>query len=153
MQLCCFARCQCTAPGSVPRGWVELAQECGAPIAYYRCKISGEILPPRARYLRRTGSAILGFDHYCHWLGTAVGLHNRKFFVLFVVYSAAFCIMGAAHSLHDLRHSLPAWLGVAPPPSLTPSPIVQLLEAAHSQQLGQYAALLGLSTLLNSLAA
>ena len=36
------------------------------------------------------------------------GFRNRKFFVLFVLYSAAFCAMGAAHSWYELLALAPA---------------------------------------------
>ena len=36
-----------------------------------------------------------------------VGTHNRKYFVLFVCYSAIFCLVGTAHSMYELTHALP----------------------------------------------
>lgn len=42
------------------------------------------------------------------------GFRNRKFFVLFVLYSAAFCTMGAAHSWYELLVLAPARLGHSP---------------------------------------
>ena len=53
---------------------------------------------------------------HCFWLGTAIGLHNRKYFVLFVTYSAVFCVMGSAHSWYELVHALPLRLGHSPFP-------------------------------------
>jgi len=76
------------------------------------CPRTGQLLPPRSRHVRRTGEIVLGFDHFCFWLGTPIGIHNRKYFVLFVVYSAIFCLMGSAYSLYELMHALPGRLGM-----------------------------------------
>ena len=65
---------------------------------------------------RISGKVILGLDHYCYWLGTPIGAHNRKAFVLFVAYSALFLVIGAAHSLHELTRDLPERVGVPPFP-------------------------------------
>ena len=109
LQLASFAQCQATDPGYAPQNWRETHDGAGA----YVCKRTGEVLPPRAMYVRRAGGVVLGLDHYCYWLGTPVGWGNRKFFVLFVCYSALFCAMGSVHSAYDLLCSLPD--AMAPP--------------------------------------
>ena len=99
-------------PGSASADW-----ELGAREGEYNatvCKRTGKLLPPRAMYVRRAGAVVLGIDHYCGWLGTPVGLRNRKLFVLFVCYSAAFCVMGSAHSIYALVCALPDALIDAP---------------------------------------
>ena len=110
LQLTCFAMCQLTEAGSPPADWEERMRESADDVSV--CKRTGLLLPPRAQYVRRAGGVVLGLDHYCHWIGTPVGLRNRKFFVLFVVYSAVFCAMGAAHSLLDICLLTPRRLGV-----------------------------------------
>ena len=112
VQLASLARCQLTDPGGVSSEWEAQAKAGTVPAS--ACKRSGHLLPPRARYVRRAGRVIVGFDHWCHWLGTPIGFRNRKFFVLFVLYSAAFCAMGAVHSWTELLALAPPRLGHPP---------------------------------------
>merc|ERR1712216_529959 len=85
VQMVAFAQCVHTHPGSPPPGWGTAAQ----PTGYWTtCVVEGVPLPPRAFYVRRLGEAILGFDHFCWWLGVPVGWRNRKFFVQFVLWSS-----------------------------------------------------------------
>lgn len=56
------------------------------------------------------GAIVPGFDHFCGWLGVSVGLHNRKFFVLFLWYSALLCLFAgalSARTVYDV-HGLPS---------------------------------------------
>ena len=112
VQLVSLARCQLTDPGGVSSEWEAQARAGSVPAS--TCKRSGHLLPPRARYVRRAGRVIVGFDHWCHWLGTPIGFRNRKFFILFVLYSAAFCTMGAVHSWAELLVLAPPRLGHSP---------------------------------------
>ena len=114
LQLACFFRCQLVPPTEIPDDWRDRA--AAGLTESTVCPRTGQLLPPRARHVRRAGAVILGFDHYCFWLGTAIGLHNRKYFVLFVCWSAVFCLVGAAHSLFELTHALPLRLALAPFP-------------------------------------
>ena len=61
-----------------------------------------EPMPPRSYFVKRLGTAILGFDHHCWWLGTPIGWRNRKFFLLFVLWSSLLCLFAAALSAVDL---------------------------------------------------
>jgi hypothetical protein len=38
----------------------------------------------RAKMCKETGNAIEKFDHFCPWVGNAVGVRNHKWFVLFI---------------------------------------------------------------------
>ena len=98
--------CQLVAPGAPSPEWVARAAagECTSTV----CKRSGQLLPERALYTRNADSVVLALDHYCLWIGTPIGLRNRKFFILFVWYSALFCWMGCWHSLHAFHCDLPA---------------------------------------------
>ena len=108
VQAACFVRLQLGDPGSAPAEWDALAAD-GSEQADL-CTRTGRLVPMRARYCRRAGAVVLGLDHYCHWLGTPVGFGNRKLFILFVGYSAIFCAMGCAHSVHELLWATPARL-------------------------------------------
>ena len=121
LQLACFFRCQLVPPPEISDEWRDRAA-AGLEEAT-TCPRTGQLLPPRARHLRRSGAVILGFDHYCFWLGTPIGLHNRKYFVLFVCWSAVFCFMGTAHSLFELTYALPLRLALAPFPWRNEQPL------------------------------
>lgn len=64
-------------------------------------------VPPRARFVKKRGEVILGFDHDCFWMGVPIGFRNRKFFVLFVCWSAALSLFGAILSMAELYYSEP----------------------------------------------
>ena len=71
IQVGAFAQVTGVHPGNPPADWP-----------------AGSGPPPRARYVKRMDEVILGFDHFCWWLGTPIGFRNRKFFILFVLWSA-----------------------------------------------------------------
>lgn len=53
-----------------------------------RCqKCSGNYKPPRAHHDSVTGRCIVKMDHFCPWVGNAVGALNHKFFFLFILYT------------------------------------------------------------------
>eukprot|EP00559_Dactyliosolen_fragilissimus_P004280 CAMPEP_0184866574 /NCGR_PEP_ID=MMETSP0580-20130426/22798_1 /TAXON_ID=1118495 /ORGANISM="Dactyliosolen fragilissimus" /LENGTH=312 /DNA_ID=CAMNT_0027366313 /DNA_START=203 /DNA_END=1141 /DNA_ORIENTATION=+ len=53
-----------------------------------RCpKCSDNFKPPRAHHDSVTGRCIVKFDHFCPWIGNAVGVMNHKFFFLFILYT------------------------------------------------------------------
>lgn len=60
-----------------------------------RDKKTDDILPPRSRRVHMAFSShrvlVLGFDHYCAWLGVPIGLHNRRFFVQYLGWGASLC--------------------------------------------------------------
>jgi hypothetical protein len=89
-----------TDPGSVPMGARPLTtvkKATGTPSkqrAIRRCpKCNDNFKPARAHHDSVTGRCIVKFDHYCPWVGNAVGALNHKFFVLFIGYSLCTCIM------------------------------------------------------------
>jgi len=61
--------------------------------ALRRChKCNDNFKPSRAHHDSVTGRCIVKFDHFCPWVGNAVGAMNHKFFVLFVGYTMASCL-------------------------------------------------------------
>mmetsp|Transcript_50625 Transcript_50625/g.122171 ORF Transcript_50625/g.122171 Transcript_50625/m.122171 type:complete len:490 (-) Transcript_50625:91-1560(-) len=60
--------------------------------AIRRChKCNDNYKPNRAHHDSVTGRCIVKFDHFCPWVGNAVGALNHKFFVLFVGYTLISC--------------------------------------------------------------
>lgn len=53
-----------------------------------RCrKCNGNYKPPRSHHDSVTGRCIVKMDHFCPWVGNAVGALNHKFFFLFIFYT------------------------------------------------------------------
>ena len=66
----------------------------GRTRALRRCpKCNDNFKPGRAHHDSVTGRCVVKFDHYCPWVGNAVGAMNHKFFVLFVGYTMASCLV------------------------------------------------------------
>ena len=62
--------------------------------ALRRCpKCNDNFKPGRAHHDSVTGRCIVKFDHFCPWVGNAVGATNHKFFVLFVGYTMVSCLI------------------------------------------------------------
>lgn len=96
-----------TNPGAVPLGARPLVTVKRAPSgemvstiaagqrtrALRRCpKCNDNFKPNRAHHDSVTGRCIVKFDHFCPWVGNAVGAMNHKFFVLFVGYTMTSCL-------------------------------------------------------------
>lgn len=59
-----------------------------------RChKCNDNFKPNRAHHDSVTGRCIVKFDHFCPWVGNAVGALNHKFFVQFVGYTMLSCFV------------------------------------------------------------
>jgi hypothetical protein len=84
-----------TPPGKPPQSWVEAANK-GRVESGHEAK-KELLLPPRARFVRRTGEVVLHLNVFCWWLGTPIGLRNRKYYVLFTIYTT--CLTGFAFAL------------------------------------------------------
>lgn len=109
-QLASFAQCVHTHPGSPPAAWSTTAAMAGDGTI-----VNGMRVPPRAFYVKRLGTVVLGFDHYCWWIGGPIGWRNRKFFLQFVLSSAALsgfaCVLTAIDLITLVPGLLPPGLG------------------------------------------
>jgi len=87
-----------TDPGAVPMGARPLTKVGSIeeqPLrSIRRChKCNDNFKPARAHHDSVTGRCIVKFDHFCPWVGNAVGAFNHKFFCLFVGYTLCTCIV------------------------------------------------------------
>ncbi|WWD22188.1 hypothetical protein CI109_106679 [Kwoniella shandongensis] len=56
------------------------------------CKKCEGWKPERCHHCRHCGQCVLKMDHHCPWVGTCVGYHNYKPFLLFVSYATLLSI-------------------------------------------------------------
>lgn len=84
-----------------------------------------ELIVKRAKFCRETDNCIENFDHFCPWIGNAVGRRNYRYFVMFLSFTNALAIfvgattacVGAMHvkehdSYSDFIRKEP-WYGMA----------------------------------------
>ncbi|KAH9957783.1 DHHC palmitoyltransferase-domain-containing protein [Russula dissimulans] len=56
------------------------------------CDICEIVKSPRTHHCKTCGKCVLRFDHHCPWIGQCVGAQNEKFFFVFVLWGAVFCL-------------------------------------------------------------
>eukprot|EP00300_Choanocystis_sp_HF-7_P040534 c7014_g1_i2.p1 GENE.c7014_g1_i2~~c7014_g1_i2.p1 ORF type:complete len:250 (+),score=48.37 c7014_g1_i2:212-961(+) len=81
-------------PGTVPLSWhtAVLSSSEATQNRFKKCRRSGLFKPPRSHYDSVTERVVLNMDHFCPWVMNTVGFYNRKFFVLFLVYTFCACL-------------------------------------------------------------
>lgn len=87
-----YVACVFTDPGSVPLGWsrmIEADEKLSSEHRY--CTRTRLYRPLRSHFCSITRRVVLNMDHFCPWVINTVGFYNRKFFVLFLIYTAASC--------------------------------------------------------------
>lgn len=67
------------------------------------CSRCGIVRPPRASHCRETDRCIERWDHFCPWVGTAVGKRNYFAFVAFLLSSSCLALYIASASFTHLR--------------------------------------------------
>lgn len=138
LQIFSFASAVHTHPGSPPADWEDKGDVAAVTFGPATEEApAGVRVPPRAYYVKRMGATVLGFDHYCWWLGCAIGWRNRKFFVLFVLWSMLLAGFGCVVTGSDLGAMVPGvtMLG-GNPRDLDPRLVHQLDQLRHANPLG-----------------
>jgi len=52
------------------------------------CDKTQFIKPARSHYDNVSKRLVLNMDHFCPWVGNTIGFHNRKFFILLLLYTS-----------------------------------------------------------------
>ena len=94
----------------------------GVRIPVKFCTVCGLARPPRASHCRKTDRCIDRWDHYCPWVGNAVGRDNYRWFVFFL---ASTCSLAAVVGIGSLLHLR----------TLAASSVVGAIEAAPASAL------------------
>ena len=108
LALASHARTMLTDPGALPAG--ALARPGPTPSGPC-CPLCGAVQPPGAHHCSVCRRCIRRRDHHCPWVNNCVGEDNRKFFLLFTLYTA----LAALHVLLLLgvpalrAHALGQW--------------------------------------------
>ncbi|KAL1514541.1 hypothetical protein AB1Y20_003638 [Prymnesium parvum] len=76
----------------------------GIPVALKYCPVCDFRRPPRTSHCRETDRCIDKWDHYCPWVGNAVGRRNYPFFVCFIATTSAFASHTAASCARQLLY-------------------------------------------------
>mmetsp|Transcript_32319 Transcript_32319/g.101809 ORF Transcript_32319/g.101809 Transcript_32319/m.101809 type:complete len:277 (-) Transcript_32319:547-1377(-) len=125
-----------TDPGTVPPEWHRAVAADRRLAADHRyCTKSGLYRPLRSHYCSVTRRVVLNLDHFCPWVVNAVGFYNRKFFVLFLLYTLLSCswvLLTLLPSLLDVGALL---AGDAPSP--LPSPLHSTAAVRHRAVAGR----------------
>ncbi|PHJ20008.1 dhhc zinc finger domain-containing protein [Cystoisospora suis] len=66
------------------------------------CRKCGGLKPPRSHHCAICNRCVLKLDHHCPWLNQCVGLHNYRFFFLFLL----FLFILIFYSIWVMRHPL-----------------------------------------------
>ncbi len=92
-----------TDPGCVdPAEWGELVDQ-SKHICFERkrngtrrfCRKTRLYKPDRAHFCRATRRLILRYDHHCIFVDASIGLRNHKYFIQFLMYASAACLIVA----------------------------------------------------------
>eukprot|EP00039_Didymoeca_costata_P025868 m.14449 g.14449 ORF g.14449 m.14449 type:complete len:309 (-) comp5097_c0_seq1:1569-2495(-) len=86
-------RAMLTDPGVVKSSKaLPLAQnDCNDAEEKTFCKKCEMYRPARAHHCSTCNACVEMMDHHCPWVNNCVGLYNRKYFLLFVMYTFQYC--------------------------------------------------------------
>jgi hypothetical protein len=63
------------------------------------CSKCGKTKPPRAHHCSICEKCVLKMDHHCPWVNNCIGLHNHRYFILFLTYAFLGCFFFVLTSL------------------------------------------------------
>ena len=87
-----YIMCVLTDPGTTPLEWHEKIAANPRLAAEHRlCRVTHIHRPLRSHYCSVTRRVVLNMDHFCPWVVNTVGFYNRKFFLLFLLYTMMAC--------------------------------------------------------------
>ncbi|KRW98504.1 hypothetical protein PPERSA_00101 [Pseudocohnilembus persalinus] len=72
-------------PGKAPGYWGFLFDDPEHRRKRY-CLVCHNFKPERCHHCQYCSTCVLNMDHHCPWLNNCVGFHNRKFFMLMLLY-------------------------------------------------------------------
>mgnify|MGYP000037488402 CR=1 FL=1 len=84
----CFIRILFSDPGRVPPYWGFYMGTSDTARRRY-CLICHVFKPERCHHCSVCNRCVLNMDHHCPWINNCVGFHNRKLFILLLVYALA----------------------------------------------------------------
>mmetsp|Transcript_11928 Transcript_11928/g.30575 ORF Transcript_11928/g.30575 Transcript_11928/m.30575 type:complete len:360 (-) Transcript_11928:226-1305(-) len=106
LMLLAYFMAMCTDPGTPPEEWQQqMAAAVSRGETVPVCRRSGLYKPPRSHYDSVTERLTLNMDHFCPWVVNTVGFYNRKFFMLFLVYTNLTLLVVLATLLSQLWES------------------------------------------------
>jgi len=83
-----YTMCVFTDPGSTPAEWSRLvASDSNLASEHRLCSRTSMYRPLRSHFCSVTRRVVLNMDHFCPWVVNTVGFYNRKFFILFLLYT------------------------------------------------------------------
>jgi len=95
-----YCRTMKTGPGFVPKNWKPKNPNHEKHLEY--CNTSQCLKPPRSYYCKSSKRCVLKFDHYCPWVGTAIGHNNHASFIRFLFFLS----VGCAWSISIVKRSI-----------------------------------------------
>jgi len=102
LQLISYIQATIVDPGTVTaemNSWLNIIIP---PDERVICDKSKFVKPDRSHFDNVSERLVLNMDHYCPWVGNTIGFHNRKFFMLLLLYtmlSALFLVCTSISSL------------------------------------------------------